>query len=215
MSAFVIVGAGGHAAVILDLLIERQEDVLFLTDADPAQHGTQRRGVRVAGGDEHLASLDPAAVKIALGIGAGGSDLPGRLAARRAIADDLRRRGFQLPSLVHPAATVSGGATLGDGAQIMAGAVVQTGARIGRDAIVNTRAGIDHDCILGDGAQAAPGATLGGDVRVGQDAWIGLGASVIQGVSIGAGALVAAGAVVVGDIAPGARVAGVPATEYQ
>ena len=213
MSDYVIIGAGGPAGVILDLLIARRENVLFLTDADPARHGSQLRGVSVTGSDDRLTGLDPTTVNIALGIGASGTDLPARLTTRRAIADDLRNRGYRLPSLIHPAATVSDGAVLDDGAQVMAGAIVQTGARIGHDVVVNTRAAVDHDCDIGDGAQIAPGATLGGNVQVGCDVWIGLGASVIQGVSIGNGAVIAAGAVVIDDIPAGARVAGVPAKD--
>lgn len=49
-------------------------------------------------------------------------------------------------------------------------------------------------------------------VRIGEDAWIGFGSFVLKGVTIGAGATVGAGSVVTRDVAPGAVVAGSPAS---
>lgn len=49
-------------------------------------------------------------------------------------------------------------------------------------------------------------------VTIGDHVWIGARATVCKGVTIGDGAIVAAGALVRGDVAPGAIVAGVPAT---
>jgi acetyltransferase-like isoleucine patch superfamily enzyme len=88
---------------------------------------------------------------------------------------------------------------------------VNPGARIGRNAIVNTAAVVEHDCVVEDHAHVSPGALLGGATRIGANAHVGIGATVIQGLVIGASAFVAAGAVVIGDVPDGARVAGVPA----
>lgn len=52
-----------------------------------------------------------------------------------------------------------------------------------------------------------------GEVVIGEGAMIGAGAIVLPGVKIGAGASVAANSLVTQDVAPGATVAGVPATE--
>ena len=81
------------------------------------------------------------------------------------------------------------------------------------DAIVNTGALLEHDCVIGAHAHVGPGAMLAGNATVGEGAHVGIGAVLIEGVSVGAGALVAAGAVVVADVPAGMRVAGVPARE--
>jgi acetyltransferase EpsM len=93
----------------------------------------------------------------------------------------------------------------------MARAVVNVGAQIGRYAILNTGAVVEHDCRLQDGVQISPGAILCGTVTCGRDVMIGAGAIVLPGVTVGDGATVGAGAVVVRAVAPGAVVVGNPA----
>lgn len=212
---FVVIGAGGHAKVVVDLLLEMGEEVVGLTDADPARHGTEVLGIPVLGGDDVLAGFAPDSIQLALGIGAAGDDLCAALKFRHAIAVRLQGLGYTFPALAHLDAIIGRGCVLEDGAQVMAGAVVQADSRIGAFAIVNSRAVVDHDGRVGAAAHIAPGATLGGDVQVGDNAYVGIGAAVVHGVSIGIGALVAAGAAVTRNVDDGARVAGVPAKEMK
>jgi acetyltransferase-like isoleucine patch superfamily enzyme len=93
----------------------------------------------------------------------------------------------------------------------MAQAAVNSGTRVGRGAILNTGASIDHDCELGDFVHVAPGARLAGGVRIGAHAHIGIGSCVIQNLVIGSHAVVGAGAAVVRSVEEGAVVGGVPA----
>jgi acetyltransferase-like isoleucine patch superfamily enzyme len=84
---------------------------------------------------------------------------------------------------------------------------------VGHNSIINTRASVDHDCVIGAHVHLAPGVTLSGGVTVGEGTHIGTGAVVIQGMTIGPRAIVGAGAVVVADVPAGAVVLGVPARE--
>lgn len=202
----IVVGAGGHARVVIDAFQRTGIEVLFATDVDPAKHGQSLLGVAVRGGDEALAPYGPGSVDLALGVGSVGRD-----GVRRAIFERLAARGHRFATVIHPAAVVAPDVTLLEGAQVMAGAVVQTGSCIGRNAIVNTGACVDHDCRVGDHAHIAPGATLSGGVEIGAGAFVGTGACVIQSVRIGEGSVVAAGAVVIRDVPAGACVMGVPA----
>ena len=74
--------------------------------------------------------------------------------------------------------------------------------------MLNTRAGIDHDCSIGRDVHVAPGATLCGSVSVGAGAYIGAGAVVIQGIHIGERAVVGAGVTLVRDLAPALMIVG-------
>ena len=206
----IVVGAGGHARVLIDALQRAGIQILFATDADPAKHGQSVLGVPVIGGDEALAAHTPGSVHLVVGLGSVGADGP-----RRAVFERLAGNGHRFATVIHPSAVVAPDVTLLEGAQVMAGAVVQTGSRIGRNAIVNTGACVDHDCRIGNHAHVAPGVTLSGGVEIGEGAFVGVGACVIQSVRVGQGSVVAAGAVVIRDVPAGTCVMGVPARRQQ
>lgn len=204
----ILIGAGGHAKVLLDALLGAGQAVHGLTDADPAKAGQVVQGVPVLGDDTEISAFAPEAVRLVNGIGSV------RVSTlRRQIYDDFKNRGYFFERAVHTSAVVASDVILAEGAQIMAGVVLQTGSRIGENAIINTRAAIDHDCVIGSHVHVSPGAVLCGNVEVGESSHIGAGTTVIQGVRIGRNCLVAAGAVVIRDVPDGATVAGVPAKE--
>lgn len=206
----VIVGAGGHAKVLADLIkADGRFRVIGAVDAKPKGLAAKLSGLTVLGDDAILPRLKKQGVRhAAVGVGASPRTAP-RAAIRRALLD----LGFQLPALVHPRAVVSPGAILSPGVQVMAGAIVNPGARIGAGCVINTGAIIEHDCELGPDAFAGPGAVVGGAVIVGEASFIGLGARINPGIKIGARAVVGSGAVAVKDVRAGATVIGVPAHE--
>lgn len=193
----VLLGAGGHAKVLISLARAAGFDLFGVCDPTLSCEGQKQwRGLRVMGGDDVLDTLDPESVGMVNGIG--------QLVAgngRRRIFENLKSKGFHFPILVHPTAWVDDTSILREGVQIMAGAIIQADVIIGENSIVNTKAGIDHDCRLGAHVHVAPGATLCGGVHVRDHAFVGSGATVIQGVAIGEGAVVGAGAVLVRDLA--------------
>lgn len=132
---------------------------------------------------------------------------------RLALHRKLIALGLAPATVIHPTAWIAPNASIGAGAQIQAQAVVEAEVQLGRQCIVNTRAGVDHECHLADGVEIAPGATLCGLVRAGVNAWVGAGATVLPRISIGSDAVVGAGAVVIRDVAAGITVAGVPAKQ--
>jgi sugar O-acyltransferase (sialic acid O-acetyltransferase NeuD family) len=208
MSARVIViGSGGHAAVIVDALLAAGSVVLGLTDVEPARHGAEVCGQRVIGDDAVLVGYDAREVELANGIGSVGD-----CAARRSVQARLEAQRWRFTTVRHPAAIVSPFARVAAGAQLLAGSVVQPRAQVGAGCIVSTRAVVEHDVQLGPYTHVAPGAVVCGDVRIGAGCHIGAGAVIRQGVVVGDGTLIAAGAVVVRDHPGGGVLAGVPAS---
>lgn len=130
---------------------------------------------------------------------------------RLRIHDMLINEGLSPVTLFHPAASVAKTAIMGPGAQIMAGAVIGEETILGMECIINTKASVDHECILEDGVELAPGATVCGSVRIGVNAWVCAGATVLPWLKIGADAVIGAGAVVTRDVPEGVTVIGIPA----
>jgi hypothetical protein len=76
---------------------------------------------------------------------------------RRRVMELHERRGWHLPAVIHPRASVAPDALLGAGVMVAAGAVVESGSRIGRGAIVDVGVIVDHDCVIGDYVHLSPG----------------------------------------------------------
>lgn len=206
MGGVVGVGAGGHARVMLEILLGTGVIVIGLLDHDPALAGTSVLGIPVLGDDDLLPKLRDRSSRAFVGVGGVRDNGP-----RRRLYDLVRSVGYEVVRTVHPSAVISPSAELGEGATILANAVVSTGSRLGDDVLVNTGAVVDHDCIIADHVHIATGAQLAGGVVVGAEAHIGLGAVVREGVRIGRRVVVGAGAVVVTDVPDGTTVVGMPA----
>jgi len=203
-----VLGAGGHAAVVIDTLRAQGMDIVGALDADEKLHGSENLEITVLGGDHLLSDWPPVDADLANGLGGANDVRP-----RTTIFVKHRDKGYRFASLLHPSAVIGAGCSLGEGVQIMAGAVLQPRSGLGENVIINTGASVDHDCVIGAHAHVAPGATLGGGVSVGTGALIGIGASILPGVKIGARAIVAAGATVIADVPDDATVVGTPAGE--
>jgi UDP-perosamine 4-acetyltransferase len=205
----IVLGAGGHAKVLIEALLQSGKVITGIVDPDPTLLGAEISGVPVLGGDEAVSAFPSSEIQLVNGLGSVG--LPFK---RQQLFERFKGLGYIFATVVHPSAVIASDVVPGEGAQIMAGAVIQPGSSIGINSIINTRASVDHDCIIGDHVHIAPGVTLSGGVSVETGSHIGTGATVIQGVSVGRGCLVAAGAVVTKVLVEGAKVRGVPAREF-
>jgi UDP-perosamine 4-acetyltransferase len=201
----VIIGAGGHGKVVLDILRAqgRYEPVGFV-DADTRLTGTKVGGLPVFGPMNVLPRLRQQ--KTTHAIVAIGDNR-----TRLRYAGAVEGEGFELINAIHPSAFVSQTARLGLNVVVGPNASVITEAHLADAAIVNTGAIVEHECEIGEAVHIAPGACVAGRARVGAFAFVGIGAQIIQCLSVGDGATVGAGAVVLEDVPDGATVVGVPA----
>ena len=198
MKDVVIIGAGGHARVIADIVRCRGDRLMgFLDDGVEAQ---QVDGIPVLGCVNSYVNHPEA--EFIIGIG--------NAAVRRKIAGQLE--GVKWYTAIHPAAVVSEmNVRIGDGCAVMANAVINPGAVIGEHCIINTAAVVEHDNRIGEFAHIAVGAKLAGTVSVGADTWVGIGAVVSNNLEICGDCMSGACAVVVRSITEPGTYAGVPA----
>lgn len=198
-----LIGAGGHALVVIDALLASGvlPETICLHDQSPARIGTRQ--------------LDIPVVPLAMDAMAGARFhvCVGDNTARLALADAVTKAGGRAVTIIHPAATVSPSATVATGCFIAARALVGPLAAVAEFGIVNHGAVVDHECQLGPGCHIAPGATLGGAVNIGRASMIGAGATILPTIQIGKTVIIGAGAVVTRDVADGAVQVGVPARD--
>lgn len=206
MLRVLILGAGGHAQVVADIVMSMARAGAALTVAGYLDDDARLWGRRILGAPV-LGPIDatPGCPFDALVVGIGSNP------ARRAIALRWQERGGTFSTLVHPSAVVAKDAVLGPGTVLCAGSIVNTGSRIGSHVILNTACSVDHHNMIADFAHIAPGARLGGDVQVAEGTLIGIGAIVLPQHHVAAWACVGAGAVVTRSVESRQTVIGVPA----
>lgn len=201
-----ILGAGGHGRVVLDILLQRANTTssassitipIFTADAS-----TVFRSAAVSMiWKKSCAESGVGGVIIAIGDNG----------VRRGLARQVEQTGLELINAVHPSATLAYNATIGRNVVIAAGAVVCANCQIGDSVILNTGCIIDHQTMVGEGSHICPGVRIAGRVKVEPGVFIGIGATVVPKVTLGCEAIVGAGAVVLEDVLPMATVVGVPA----
>jgi sugar O-acyltransferase (sialic acid O-acetyltransferase NeuD family) len=193
-----VIGAGGHAKVVISTLQAAGYIVTSVFDDDPARLGTSVMNVPVRGRVAELAQAGRRMAVIAIGDNR----------VREKLAREIN---MEWVTAVHPQSYVDSSVRLGEGSVVFAGAIIQPDTVIGAHAIINTGAIVDHDCVLGDFVHLAPGVRLAGGVQIARGAFLGIGAAVVPYRRVGEWAIVGAGGVVIRDIPDGVTAVGVPA----
>ena len=206
MVRVLILGAGGHAQVVADILLRAHQagasayPIGFLDD-NPALIGITIMGLRVLGTVAQLDEFDHDAVIVAIGDNC----------TRARLFKSVQARGEQIVNAVHPAAVLAPDVRLGRGVMICAGVVINIGTVIGDNVILNTGCTVDHHNLIGNHAHIAPGVHLGGNVTIGEGTLVGIGAVALPQRAVGAWSVIGAGSVVTKDIPAYATAVGVPA----
>lgn len=193
-----VIGAGGHAKVIIELAHAAGRNIAGIYDDQFEEHP----GVLDYTVTGPIASFpDTPDVHAIIAVGSN--------CFRQVI--DRRLQHVTWATLVHPFSWVSPSARLGPGTVVMAGVVVQAQATLGRHVIANTGCSIGHDCAVGDYVHLAPGSRLTGGVHLGEGSFLGTEASAIPGVTVGEWSIVGAGAVVSRSLPANITAVGAPA----
>ncbi len=190
-----IIGAGGHAKVVIDVLAANQIKVGGIWDENLELKFFLDYPIL-----GNLAALSEN--KIDNYIIAIGNNL-----VRKEISKALIKPNSYIK---HPTSAIGMNVEIGYGTVLMANTSVNANAIIGEHVIINTNASVDHDCKIANFVHISPQVGLAGAVEVGEGTHIGIGASVIQGIKIGKWATIGAGTVIIKDVPDYAVVVGNP-----
>ena len=146
MKRLVLLGAGGYAKTIADLVAQTKayDEVLFLDD-NPAAKNTSGLCADYIKFKDVNTVMYPAF---------------GNNEVRLKWLDVLEKEHIETPSFIHPAAYVSPTAILGKATVVLPKAVINTNCRLERGCIVNCAAVLDHDCVLEEGVHLCIGALV-------------------------------------------------------
>lgn len=207
MKEIIIIGAGGHAKVIIDIILQRKKNLNdnlvikgILDDTFKENEEKKMFGIPIIGKINKILEL-PSDIYYIIAIGNNG--------IRKKIAQNYKKINYI--TLVHPRAIVAENVSLEVGTVVMAGSIVNSYTKIGKHCIINTASVIEHDNIIKDYVHISPGATLCGGIIVEEETWIGAGSIIIQGLKIGKKVIIGAGAVTIKDVEDFSTIIGIPA----
>ena len=195
----VIIGAGGHAKVIADIILCSGDNIVgFLDDNKYKQGRTIYKDHKVIGKISDVKKYEENYFIIAIGDNYRRSD----------IAEKLDLKYY---TAIHPKAIIADTVKIGEGTAIMAGVVINPDTKIGKHCIINTACSIDHDNTIQDFVHISPGAHLAGTVFIEEYTWVCAGVTVANNVSISSDVIVGAGATVLKNITMAGTYVGTPA----
>lgn len=198
-SPLFVLGAGGHAKVVISTLLAAGHAIDGVLDNDIKLHGKVILDFPILGPFDILEQEPDAAAVIAIG--------------NNSVRRDIARRfpSIHWQKLIHPKAYVHDSSSLGPGTVVFAGAVIQPDVTLGAHVIINTSASVDHDCVIGSYTHVAPGCRMAGGVKLDEGVLLGVGSSVAPLISVAQWTTVGAGGVVVHDLPSYSVAVGVPA----
>lgn len=184
----VLIGGGGHAAVLADILLAQKRDIAGLFSVEDCSQRSVLKQLPQFFRDEEIHKFAPKDVVLVMGIGM----LP-RSQLRKRLISYFGALGYVFETVVASNAYVSPYATIECGSQVLTNAVVHAGALIRSHAIVNTGAIVEHDCEIGVGCHIAPNATLCGQVTCGNEVFVGAGSVILNNLRLESESIVGAG----------------------
>lgn len=187
--ALSLIGAGGHARSLLDLILSLGLDIEGIYDDSYVPNEEERiLEIPLKG---NIQSLNANENEIVLAVGNNNS----REELYKKFESRIRKQ-----NLISKNAVISVHHKIGVANQIFSNVVLNTLVQIGDNNLINTSAIIEHESKIGNHNHISVGTILCGRVTVRNNCFIGAGSVVKDGISICDNVTVGAGSVVIKDI---------------
>jgi len=199
--SLVIIGAGGHAVSVANVALSMGYKIECFVDGDKG--GLDLLGIRIISDLGKLKNINELSFAIAIGDNS----------ARERVYNEMiaAKPSLHFPALVHASAVISFFSDIECGALIMPLSIIGPNSKIGKFCIINTRASLDHDCLMLDYSSLAPAVVTGGNVTIGKRSAVSIGASIKHGLQVGDDTIVGAHSYLNRDLPNKCVAYGVPA----
>ncbi len=182
MNRIIIIGTGGHSAEIDDyIILSKLKDPVFpweiigYLDDNPAGYDLYQFSAPFMGTiKEHVIRTD---CKYIMGIA--------NLKYRRPIIERFVNEGASFATFIHPSATISPSATIGQGVVLAMNVNVGPNVVIGDYTLVNSRCSLGHDTKIGKFNFISPNVCFSGFTIIGDENLFGINSATIPGIQVG------------------------------
>lgn len=203
----IILGAGGHAKEILELVHcdGLTDNLCFFDDFNPNSRDIFMNKFKILRSKNELENYFLNQDKKYI-IGVGGTVL------RKQMNDKAESMGGKLISIISKYAYIgSFDVDLENGLNIMHGAWISNSVKIGKGTLLNAYVKIHHDTTIGEYTEIAPSVTILGACNIGSFVSIGASATLLPKINIGNNVVIGSGSIVTKDVPDNVMVYGVPA----
>lgn len=201
-----VIGAGGHAKEILDVLLKNDivpESISFFDNKSPKSIDKLYGKFDIITSIKKCINLFQKDKRFILGIG--------NPLIRYELARKFLKIGGELISIISNDSMIGTyNCILENGINIMHRVIVSNDTFIGECTLLNAGCHIHHDSHIGKYCEISPGAIICGGCVISDFCFIGAGAVILPKVKIGKNSIIGAGAVVIKDIDDNQKVVGVP-----
>ena len=201
----VIIGAGGHAKVIADIIDKSKDIVVGFLDDNKTKGDIiiKEKQYKVIGRIDDCKKIQLEYPEMEFIIAIGNNKV------RKQIAE--RYKDLKFYTAIHPSSQIALDVKIDEGTVVMANTSINTAAKIKKHCIINTGAVVEHDNIIEDYVHVSPNATLCGTVQIGELTHIGAGTTIKNNISICHACIIGAGSVVIKNINEPSTYIGIPA----
>lgn len=201
-----IYGTGGHATVVVDMILSlREYEIIGFIDDDQNKAGSYfyKHANVFTVNDFEKANKKFKVNNMFISIGDNST--------RKRIAEKYAE--FNFPVFIHPTAILGKYSNIREGSAVMPYAIIESEAKVGRHNIINNASIIGHGSNLGDYCHVGGGVVLSGGVTLGDCCLVGVGACVTPTVKVGNSCKIGSGSVITKNIPDNVFMFGNPARQ--
>jgi sugar O-acyltransferase (sialic acid O-acetyltransferase NeuD family) len=136
---------------------------------------------------------------------------PSSFMVRDQIINSLQLDDHYFTTLIHPKASISPLAKIGNNVLIMSGVVLTANVIIEDHVCILPNTVVHHDSTIGKYTLIGSNCTVAGYTKIGSYCYIGSGSSIINNITVGSNCLIGMGTNVIKDVAHHSKVVGNPA----
>ena len=157
MKDIVIIGAGGHAKVVLDILLEInkvENNINILGFLDDKKQGNIYN-ISILGKISDLKKVIKNWKSINFIIAIGDNKL----------REEIYKKNQELKfmTLIHPSAVIGNYTSIGNGTIVKANTTIGIGTKIGKFCLINSNVSVEQDCIIEDFVHIYPNVSIYGN----------------------------------------------------
>jgi len=201
-----IIGAGGHAKELIELIDAKEyNQLLFFDNVSKPLPVVFLKRFKVI---NSLLEIEEKYLKNTFNF----STAIGGSYSKKEIVEKVKAIGGRYVSIIDKDAMIGNfDISIANGVNIMKNVFISNSISIGEGTLINYGTSIHHDSVIGEYCELAPKCTVLGNCKIGNNVFIGANATILPNIVIGDNVVIGAGAVVTKDVRSNKKVVGVPA----